>query len=910
MSQDLKKGIKKEHDYSIDTILEEAKILRTRKKLHEQVMAESGENTSAVTIEAEQKKSCEQLSKDKSKQNQTRLPDVVLFDNGEDCDLRNDMQKKGLFTRLKLKFNKKQEEPIFEEIFSDTQRKVKLKVEDPLKENCIDEESLHKSSEEQVLKKNEEEKEEAPAVFLATQSSKEPGEKPKQPEEKTQEKPAASPAKQSPDKPKKDQESCTIDTNEGFSPVLEGNPLKSCQEEKRQQQNDQKAQIKKTREKILLLGEDPSKVIGREYQQYSKQHRKKRERLTVAQNSDVVLRQTEKSVSVSQQKKSVKQRKSLLFGEQEELNAEKDKKKHDRTLIQDYETKEDVPRIRKELNQTVRSMLVRSAVTGFSMLLLVVATVLIRFYPSSLQVVPGTDARWLFLICNFSLLTISLLVSFSTIRNGFSSLFRLQGNADSAVAFASVCTFLQSLLALFFPGEFVTPGLIPIYASLLCVELFFHALGNLYIALRVQKNFQFATASFPKYAAKFCRNDKILREISSEIGVREPAIAYQKRTRFLSDFLKNSYLFDPSDYLSSVMTPVGVGLCILIGLLEWILTGDILIAVSALTVNACIAVPVTGVLALHLPLFSLCKKALKKGAMLTGFGAIKQFSNVNEVVFDALDLYPTGAVRLVGLKTFGGQRIDEALLCAAAVVYHVGGPMQWTFDQIIQGRHKILPKVESVSYEDKQGLLGWVENKRVLIGNRQFLEKYGIDALPLNDEKKYRKGGYDLIYFASGGKLVAMFVLHYQPDGKIAKELERLEYNGVNVLIKTMDPNITAEKIARDFELYFQTVKVLPIRLTNQLNEFIKKPDETTKTYLVTKGRMESFARILSGCIRLKSNSTLTVLIQEISVILGFVMVAFLTFYAGVTQIGAVELLLYLLFWILASLIVPRIRKP
>ena len=910
MSQDLKKGIKKEHDYSVDTILEEAKILRTRKKLHDQVVEESGEKISAATIEAVRKKSCEQLSEDKSKQNQTRLPDVVLFDNGEDYDLRNDMKKEGLFTRLKFKFNKKHEEPILEEIFSDTQRKVKLKVADPLEEDCIDEELIHKSSEEQVLKKNEEEKEEAPAAFLAKQSPKEPEEKPKQPEEKTQEKPVASAEKQSPDEPKKDQEGCIIDTNEGFSPVPEGNPLESCEQEKRQQQNDQKAQIKKTREKILILGEDPSKVIGRECQQYSKQHRKKRDHLIVAQNSDVVLGQKEKSESVSQQKKTVKQRKSLLFGEQGEFDAEKDKQKHDGTLIEDYETKGDVPRIRKELNQTVRSMLIRSAVTGFSMLLLVVTTVLIRFNPSSLQVVPGTDARWLFLICNFSLLTISLLVSFSTIRNGFSWLFRLQGNADSAVAFASVCAFFQSLLALFFSGEFVIPGLIPIYAPLVCIELFFHALGKLYIALRVQKNFRFVTASFPKYAAKLCENDKILREISNEIGVREPAIAYQKRTRFLSDFLKNSYSFDPSDYLSSVMAPVGVGLCILIGLLEWMLTGDILTAMSALTVNACIAVPVTGVLALHLPLFSLCKKALKKGAMLTGFGAIKQFSGVNEVVFDAFDLYPTGAVRLVGLKTFGGQRIDEALLCAAAVVHHVGGPMQSTFDQIIQGRHKILPKVESVSYEDKQGLIGWVGNKRVLIGNRQFLQKYGIDALPLNDEKKYRKGEYDLTYFASGGKLFAMFVLHYQPGAKIAEELERLEYNGVNVLIKTMDPNITAEKIARDFELYFQTVKVLPIRLTNQLNESIKKPDETTKTYLVTKGKIESFARILSACIRLKSNSTLTVLIQWISVILGFAIVAFLTFYAGVTQIGAVELLLYLLFWILASLLVPRIRKP
>ena len=68
--------------------------------------------------------------------------------------------------------------------------------------------------------------------------------------------------------------------------------------------------------------------------------------------------------------------------------------------------------------------------------------------------------------------------------------------------------------------------------------------------------------------------------------------------------------------------------------------------------------------------------------------------------------------------------------------------------------------------------------------------------------------------------------------------------------------------------------------------------------------------RLLPGCVRLHSQITLLVAMQNVGVILGFVLVALLACYSGMGQLTTLSLLLYEGFWILASLLVPRFHKP
>ena len=78
---------------------------------------------------------------------------------------------------------------------------------------------------------------------------------------------------------------------------------------------------------------------------------------------------------------------------------------------------------------------------------------------------------------------------------------------------------------------------------------------------------------------------------------------------------------------------------------------------------------------------------------------------------------------------------------ATALMEAAGGPLVRVFEQIVQTRREILPKVDKPVYEDGRGITGWVGGHRVLIGNRDLLAAHQINPLTHEKEKKYTAGG-------------------------------------------------------------------------------------------------------------------------------------------------------------------------
>ena len=128
--------------------------------------------------------------------------------------------------------------------------------------------------------------------------------------------------------------------------------------------------------------------------------------------------------------------------------------------------------------------------------------------------------------------------------------------------------------------------------------------------------------------------------------------------------------------------------------------------------------------------------------------------------------------------------------------------------------------------------------------------------------------------------------------------------------MRTCDPNITPELIARCFQLDKGSINVLPTRL----GDVYVRAGENTKApataWMATKGRPTALMRLLTVCIRQRGNISLAVALQYVAVILGFTLVAFLSCFSGLPKLSTLFLLLYELFWGLAIVILPKLRKP
>ena len=617
-----------------------------------------------------------------------------------------------------------------------------------------------------------------------------------------------------------------------------------------------------------------------------------------------------KKIKKSQKTKKPKKNYNFrnIFSSEEEYDPEDvEKIPVNKPQLDDYTNEKDSETIKTEIAENFRHVFTRTCILFMTTLISVVVSIIAQCVPSLFN--QTIRNGWLvYAIINFLLFSVSVVVSRVPIVNGIMPLRHFKGNSDTAIAVASFAVAIQSITALFSPSVFVN-GTLYIYSSLVILALFFNSLGKLLIILRTYNNFRFLSKPRPKYAGKIYTDIRNAEKISSGLPSKKPIIAYTKKSNFMSNFLQLSYAPDPSEDAAAKIAPYAALLSIVCGILYGVMTRDFVGAVSSFALSACITIPVCSLLAVNIPLKRLCHNSIKGGAMVTSYETVKQFCDTNVVMVDSSQLYPPGTVRLSGIKAFKESKINDAITAGAAIMFAVNGTMSYIFENIIQDRKDILPKVESVIYEDGMGLVGWISGQRVLIGNRRLLESHNITPPEKSIEDKYLNIGNQVTYISMGGELVAMFILSYTADREIMHELRNLEDNGVSFAVRTVDPNITQENIAEKFCLFFRCIKILPTSLGTLCHNVTSSVDEKSRAYLVTRGKISSFARAVSGCIRIKSNITLSIIIQYIAIILGLLIVTLISFISGFEKLGCLEMLLYIGFWAVATIIIPLIKK-
>lgn len=575
--------------------------------------------------------------------------------------------------------------------------------------------------------------------------------------------------------------------------------------------------------------------------------------------------------------------------------------------LEDYNSPEDAAPIFHQFGGDMRELMLRLTVTGICALLELVFGVLGEF---GMFGIPPLNIT-VYLICNLIFLSFSVGFCGVTILNGLKALVKLRANADTGVAVAGVVGVVQAVAFLFVQGA-VAHGQLHLYSVIVCGALFLNTLGKLILVRRVNKNFHYVTSPDKKYSVEKFDDHNTALQMAEGVTLDAPEIAYQRETNFLKNFLRLSYSDDPSDRSSQFLAPVlfCASLVLFLVMLLFVQPHDVGSALTAFAAATCVSVPMMNMLSVNLPLSRISKVASQCGGMVIGFPAVQYYADTNAVMVDAKDLFPQGSVILNGIKTFGSAQMDDVIVDAAALMHKAGGPLSSLFGQIIQSRRETMPKVENIQYEDGMGISGWVGGRRVFIGNRRLMEHHNVAPPSESLEAKYTRDSKQLAYLSVSGELVAMFIVTYRADRHRTVELQRMEDNGISLIVRSNDANVTAPFVATLFGLDVHTVRVLPERLGQVYEALVQKPEKESHTLLATNGKPSTMMRLLTACARQRANISIAVALQNVGAVLGFVLVAFLCCQKGMQQVSTLSLVVYEAFWTLAVWLVPKLRKP
>lgn len=236
-------------------------------------------------------------------------------------------------------------------------------------------------------------------------------------------------------------------------------------------------------------------------------------------------------------------------------------------------------------------------------------------------------------------------------------------------------------------------------------------------------------------------------------------------------------------------------------LLTWLITGEIIRAVTILVVFC----PCALVLATPTAIMAAIGNATKHGFLVREGDALERLSYVSRVVFDKTGTLTYGTPKVIKVKSVLPKYSDDTLysLTAAAEKFS-----EHPLGKAIVGCCIQESKSEILSSKDFQmipgrGVSAVVDEKLILAGNRELLSdnKVEVSGAVISETDDYVMQGCTVIYVAVNQELAGYIVLSDTIREESVRTIEGIVARGVQPVLMTGDNENAAEAIAEKLNI-------------------------------------------------------------------------------------------------------------
>ncbi|MBQ7595257.1 MAG: cation-translocating P-type ATPase [Clostridia bacterium] len=587
-----------------------------------------------------------------------------------------------------------------------------------------------------------------------------------------------------------------------------------------------------------------------------------------------------------------------LFGEPEKKKAPLKQRPSKSRLGFEYTNIKDAGRIRATLHRYKLFSSLR--MLGCA----VIAAILLALNIIS-QVTAGYDSR-LIGFFNIVLLLFVILLGRDSINKGVVLLFKKEADMSSAVTAVMFAALVQSV------SVFVLDCILEYHSFMLsgaaAVAFAFFEYGEWLRHSRTYDAFNFCTVKNPEnlYSVQRVENKDEEFEIGRKLLMDNPDIRYSCKAKMPSRLIERCEKEVTADKLQILLLPCACAGALICGIIAGIFSKDVMYGFTAAAAAVCVCVPAYGVASIQLPLYWANKRLNQTGGVLTSQAAVDEYSRANSLVINSTDLFDLKGCCLYGLKDYKRVRIDDVMLYAAAMVVHSEGPLAEAFEQVVSNR-EMLPEVTSFKYEDRMGISGWINGQKVIMGNKNMMKHHNFDV-DFEDESKYVHNGRRVVYIAIANSLAAMLVVGYAPNKRMASFIKRLGTDGVTVLLRNNDANVTTDLIDEAFGVRFTNIRIMSNNSSRVYNRYRTRVRERTKTGIIHDGSAFSFVRSFTMSYSLCGTFKVENLIQLINVILGVLLAVVLSLTKVIAAAGVWPLLVFQLFMMFTAFLAARLR--
>ena len=274
-----------------------------------------------------------------------------------------------------------------------------------------------------------------------------------------------------------------------------------------------------------------------------------------------------------------------------------------------------------------------------------------------------------------------------------------------------------------------------------------------------------------------------------------------------------------ADKVSSYFVPTVIVIAILAFIAYLVLGYDFASSLIVFVTILVVACPCS--LGLATPLAIVVAEGLcaNNGILVKKSEILENAQKINTIVFDKTGILTYGKLKISEIKNYTNMKNNELLQLVGSLESKSTHPIGKAFTDYLE-ENKIT-KVEVKDFENVSGhgIIGTVNNQKMIIGNSKILEKYNIENNYKKDEEELSKNGNSIVYVTQNNKIIALIGVNDIVRDNAKQVIEELNENKIDTIMLTGDNKDTATKIAEDIGITKVIANVLPSEKTNVIKK-------------------------------------------------------------------------------------------
>jgi P-type Cu+ transporter len=213
-------------------------------------------------------------------------------------------------------------------------------------------------------------------------------------------------------------------------------------------------------------------------------------------------------------------------------------------------------------------------------------------------------------------------------------------------------------------------------------------------------------------------------------------------------------------------------------------------------------------------------RGAQSGVLIKNAESLEVMEKIDTLVVDKTGTLTEGKPRLVSVSPVEGLEEKQLLRLAASLERGSEHPLAAAIVAGAKDRGVELAEATDFESVTGKGVVGSIDGKRVMLGNRKILDDAHIDPGPLAQKaERLRAEGQTVMFAAIDGKPAGLLGVADPIKDSTREAIDLLRDDGIEIVMLTGDSKATAQAVAKKLGLDRVEAEVLP----QQKSEVVKK---------------------------------------------------------------------------------------